>query len=486
MTTIDLHARRNDRDSRFATPTGAARRLCGAVCAVSLLLAPSAWALDTELVPVTDSSRPFIAALADLEGAGFVEDEYFVSGDFNVYEYDENLDLQLSLSGLDYTSRILVRRPADPADFNGIVVIEMMNPTATFDIDFMWQYAHPLILEEGYIWVGLTIRENALGFLKFWDGDRYAPLTLPDRGLTYEAYGALAALLQDPADPENPLSGYAVTHVLGTGYSQSDDWLTTFSNEFHETSIAVDGMPAFDGYLGAGGNAAAHPIKSVDPTAEDGRFYIDERRYNHVDAPYFRVHTETELAIFRYPANETRQPDSPVFRQWEIPGTTHADGVIWGDVEELFLDNLGFPLPICDWPQSKIAFAPYVRSALHHLAAWVRDGTQPPPSLWIELNGTRNIRQDEFGNALGGIREPAIAVPVATYLPYNSPFTNQCVFSGTEIPFSDEQIEALYPQHGKYVSGVAKAVNSLQKAGYLLPADAEAMKQAAAESEVSK
>ncbi|GAB4199293.1 MAG: alpha/beta hydrolase domain-containing protein [Wenzhouxiangellaceae bacterium] len=436
-------------------------------------------ALELEALPVDDTQRPFFSALEDLHAVGYSEDEYLISGAADVYQYTTALDIEVQTTAVPYTTRMLIRRPTNPQRFNGVVVFEMLNPTAGFDADFMWKYTSDLLIRRGYIWVGVTIRDNAANFLKFWNPQRYATIDIPDRGVSYGMYGQVATLLKDTDNPDNPLSAYDVELLLGAGYSQSDDWITTFSNEFHHQAL-INGEPAFDGYLTAGGNAAARAINS-----NDSEFYPDERRYNVVDAPYFRVQSETELDLFSFPANLTRQPDSITFRQWEVPGATHADGVVWQDFSATIQRDLGAPLGQCDNPQSNIALGPYIRSALHHLTRWAGDGIPPPASQYIAIAGNNQVLRDVDGNALGGIRTPDIAAPAASYLPFNSG-PGPCIFSGAELPFSAEQLAQRYPNHGHYIRQVVQAANQLRRDGYLLPADAREFKRNAAHSTVGQ
>lgn len=442
------------------------------------LFGVSAHAVTTTLLPATAQSQPFFAAVADLSAAGYAEDEFLVQGLANIYEYDEDLDLKVQSSAVPYATRILVRRPVNPRKFNGVVVFEMLNPTAGFDIDFMWQVTQSFLMEKGYIWVGVTIRENAIAFMKNWDPARYGALDLPERGQSYDAYGDIAALFKDPHDDENPLRDYSVTHILGTGYSQSEDWLTTFSNELHDGKIAVDGRPAFDGYLGAGGNGAARGINAFDPDALFGAFYDDERRLNRVAVPYFRIQSETEVDVFAFAADATRQPDSSVFRQWEVAGISHADGPMTALVSEVLARDFGAPLPACDAPQGDAAFAPYIRAALHHLTRWVVRGKRPPASLYLTLDGPGDVARDEFGNARGGLRTPEVEAPLGTYLPSNTG-PGPCALSGTFIPFEPSTLDALYPSRRRYLKRVRRSVRRLRRSGYLLPADARAYREAA-------
>ena len=75
------------------------------------------------LVPVTANSHPLGAASqtlqpVDLAKAGYVEEEFILSGKANVYEWLASGTVARTVSG-PYTNRILVRHPSDPARFSG-------------------------------------------------------------------------------------------------------------------------------------------------------------------------------------------------------------------------------------------------------------------------------------------------------------------------------------------------------------------------------
>lgn len=82
-------------------------------------------------VPVTADSHPYLATDIDLAKYGYVENEYFLEG--QAYRYDTsgavNVDATRINSGgpnsdgtYPFKTRIVVRRPANPADSNGVVV----------------------------------------------------------------------------------------------------------------------------------------------------------------------------------------------------------------------------------------------------------------------------------------------------------------------------------------------------------------------------
>jgi hypothetical protein len=69
---------------------------------------------------VSDESYPQLAAhrtqaFLDLDSMGYVEEEYLVSGQANVYDWALDGSVSVKISAAPYTTRILVRRPADPA-----------------------------------------------------------------------------------------------------------------------------------------------------------------------------------------------------------------------------------------------------------------------------------------------------------------------------------------------------------------------------------
>ncbi len=106
---------------------------------------------------------------------------------------------------------------------------------------------------------------------------------------------------------------------------------------------------------------------------------------------------------------------------------------------------------------------------------------------------------DANGNAIGGIRTPQVAAPVAKLSGLGQPGNTGasppsssssvsgavlCGIFGTTIPFSAAQLKALYPDHAAFVAKWDAATTSEVKKGYLLPADAKTLDKVAAESNV--
>ena len=95
---------------------------------------------------------------------GLTEEEFFYSGMADVYTYVEgNAHLgQKVLKEADahYKTRMIVRRPANAADFNGTVVIESMNSTAGFDTTPVWIPSAEYFAREGIVYIGVTTSGN--------------------------------------------------------------------------------------------------------------------------------------------------------------------------------------------------------------------------------------------------------------------------------------------------------------------------------------
>jgi hypothetical protein len=130
---------------------------------------------------------------------------------------------------------------------------------------------------------------------------------------------------------------------------------------------------------------------------------------------------------------------------------------------------------------------------LHHLLQWVDKGVVPPRAERItrdndEQNDGSRMALDEHGNPRAGIRTPYVDVPVAKYglrppaivpvIPNASAYVaaggqqaaNQmCGLSGTQIPFDQAKLKALYKTPANYRASFEKRAKELEKAGWSLP-----------------
>ena len=93
----------------------------------------------------------------DFAKAGYVEEEFLLSGNANVYDWAADGSLSVKTEKAPYTTRILVRRPAQASHFSGNVVVEPFMPARRYDWPIMWSYIHQSLMEHGDAWVGVTV-----------------------------------------------------------------------------------------------------------------------------------------------------------------------------------------------------------------------------------------------------------------------------------------------------------------------------------------
>jgi hypothetical protein len=377
---------------------------------------------------------------------GYVEEELFVSGMAAGYDLSPTalvpLGIDTPLSPLPYRTRIIVRRPARAEAFNGTVLLEWLNVTSGYDVDSEWAHLHPEILRSGYAYVGVSAQLVGTIGLKLYDPLRYATVVHAGDSYSFDIFAQVAKAMRS-ARGVAPMGDHPVRHVLATGSSQSASALDTFLER-----VRPDIERVIDGYLIAvGGDAVPADL----------------------DVPVLRVLSEGE-------ANGEGAPDSPRYRQWETAGGSHADshhGAYWAQTHDRDWGTPPgtWPLTPRDTPFCRIGSFPRMyagRAALNALTRWVGGGAPPPVADRITVRDGA-IARDGFGNALGGIRLPAIEVPTATY---DGEAFGCGPTLGETKPFSAAMLDRLYPTHAGYVHAVAAAADVAVAQGFLLPPDA--------------
>ena len=210
---------------------------------------------------VTADSTPWAATDKPLDDYGYVEQEFTYSG--NAFRYDTTGDVdqtgtKLTTGGpaddgkFPYETRMIVRRPADPADFNGTVVVEWQNVTAGFDLEANWFGDPEYLLENGYAYVAISAQRVGVNFLRGWDADRYGDLdvsardgggveTITNDALSYDIYGAGIKALLDGGNGVDPLGPLAKPDtVIASGESQSGSRLSTYYNKIQPIHDVAD------------------------------------------------------------------------------------------------------------------------------------------------------------------------------------------------------------------------------------------------------
>ncbi|MGH2684522.1 MAG: alpha/beta hydrolase domain-containing protein [Actinomycetota bacterium] len=388
-----------------------------------------------------------------LEPYGYVEEEYFVSGNARTFTGEPRT--------ADYTTRIIVRRPVKEKDFNGTVIVEWLNVTAQFEQPPDWYWSHPMILREGFAYV--LISAQAAGHccapltLKVMDPVRYRSLSHPGDDFSFDILSQTVQALEHPTDVD-AMGGLDVDRVLAAGHSQSASRLFTYVTAVHQHAGLIDGF-----YLDAGGSKtwpAPPPVPVIQVFEEFG-------------------------------FSPTRPNISHNYRLWEVAGAAHADywvlrhafdagdrtlipqqpqyGEGWEEAEHEVAGNYGYDVEprqaTCAYGGNMFPKRYAVDAALYRLDQWVRSGVPPPQPPAAEFEDGQ-IARDEHGNALGGLRLPPIDVPVSTYI------GNSCGLFGNSFPLDPVTLRELYPTHQDYVKEMRAATRDAVSAGILLPEDA--------------
>ena len=395
--------------------------------------------------PVTGGKGIFLGASTPaepaLQAAGYEEAEYTSSGTATSYTSSGDLPTDGTWSlqpgdTADYVTRIVVRRPSDPAKFNGTVAVAVPG----------------------------TEGQGVGTGLKGIDPARYSSLHHPGDAYAFDMYTQVARALRDPGAVD-PLDGLQVQDLLAVGESQSAFTLTTYYDGVQPLT------QAFDGFLIHSRGGAAAPLTSPSGYIDIAGSLSGKPTTLRTDqpAPAIVIETETDVlsVLGYYPA---RQPDADHLRTWEVAGTAHADAIQIGDRES----TLGCPTPINRGQQVFV-----LRAALEHLRDWVVDGTAPPHAdpLAIDAAATPPAYVvDGVGNVKGGVRTPVVDAPVdrLSGIAGGNPSVI-CLLLGSTTPIPAAQLATLYPSSDDYLTKYTAATDDAIAKGFALQDDRAAM-----------
>jgi Alpha/beta hydrolase domain len=206
-----------------------------------------------------------------------------------------------------------------------------------------------------------------------------------------------------------------------------------------------------------------------------------------------------------------RQPDSNRFRQWEAAGTSHFDtyGLLIGPSDTgngqgavanlaAMQDPTNIPGPggECTLPINTGGAHWLLDSAIYWLNQWVTRGTPPPHGQPLQIATTSPFAyaKDVNGNTIGGVRSPQVDAPIAVLAGIGNtaaagntaPISQFCFLFGSTVPYSPAQLAALYPTHFAFVLKWDVATLKDVLHGFILPADAIELANAAAASQIGK
>jgi hypothetical protein len=244
--------------------------------------------------------------------------------------------------------------------------------------------------------------------------------------------------------------------IIAVGESQSAFFLSTYINAVQPTAHV------FDGFLvhsrgGSGASLTGTPTAGADVPR-------GLRIREDIDVPVFIFETETDLGP-RLDYGPARQPDSDRIRTWEVAGTAHADAYLVGG----FAGLLGCDFEVNEGPQHFVAEA-----ALVALDRWVAHAEPPSKAPPLELAKTDppEIARDAWGNAIGGVRTPAVDVPIAALSGEAPPGASElCSLFGSTVAFDDGTLVSLYGDKQGYLAAYERSLDQAITGGFLLARD---------------
>ncbi len=474
--------------SKSSTPTSANRATTASPTPTTAVAPPkSPIAVPTVTGPISGGTPnvPVNAMPAQYEKQfGYSEKEYFFSGTATAYKpvgtwgEDGKWSVAPSTSAA-YKSRMIVRTPTDPKKFNGTVVVEWLNETAGRDSDPDFGFAHLELMRDGFAYVGVSAQALGItgqgGFtlpipgyhpvsLKVQNPARYESLSHPGDDFSYDIFSQAAQAVWRPKG-SNPLGALHPQRLIATGESQSASRMVTYVNAIAPIANLYAGFMIHS----RGNNGADINSTSTGPAL--ARIRTD------IPTPVLTIETETDL--FGLGFFKASQPDSANFRTWEMAGTSHADqstldygvasGHVWSPGEKA-PDFTALCGHINNGPESAI-----VSAAFATLKTWVARGVAPAAAPPFTVAGGK-IARDARGNALGGIRSPAVDVPISTLDGTLAAGKSViCSLFGSVTPFAAATVRSLYPTHADYVAKVKSSATLAVNQRFVLAADAAAM-----------
>jgi hypothetical protein len=383
--------------------------------------------------PAFDSA-PSLAQGLDLKHFRYETTEYFVSG---------------TAAGKPYTTRVVVRQPADHSRFSGIVLAESMHVSGAAH---MFEFTSGYLMNSGHAAVEI-VTTSPQQFVAF-NAERYGKLQV-ENGQQNEIIAQVGALLRSS---KSPLAGPVRKMVMG-GTSMSAGTLINYLPA-HMVFRTPEMTRIFDGFM---------------PTSNGSTI-------REIDVPLMQMPTMHEVST-----NVTRRQDSDEpgkqFRLYEYAAIGHVDS----------RDNVRLLPNPCTKPLSTFLTQAYFSVTLHHLLRWVDEGVTPPRAQRIlldrdESNDGSSMALDSNGNPLGGIRSPYVDVPTAKYAPVNNAAEpvianpseyvrvnglqgaqTMCRLSAYQEPFSAAKLRELYGSKREYLRKFEARLTELEREGWSLP-----------------
>jgi hypothetical protein len=465
-------------------------------CAVTVGVVATATAAipnptSVDLIPAVDApgtpthNYPFLATNLFPANSGYIEQEFLVGGRATRYSVANNVATPGD-SNIPYKVRMVVRRPVDPAKFNGYVLVDWFNVTGSYELDIQWYRTSDYLIRKGYAYVGVGVQRvgihaNNTG-LRAWSPTRYGSLdvtnggAITDDSLRFDIYSQMGQAIRNPnGNPGgfDPLGGLQPRTLIATGDSQSASNLVNYLNTVHRNDPIYPGA-VLSGPLGIA-SLPGGPTKVLKVPSE----------WDTINGEY-----------------RIRQADTDTLVSWEVAGMSHSPYHTFTANAEVRYRDVGVTgtLPgtanCIDPTRARVQSNFVFNAAYEAMVKWLSTGVRPA-SMTSPLNladplptaGDR-LARDQFGNSTGGgVRYPAVTVPIATNTGWNAggkaPTSNgTCQQAGTHIAFTDARLRSLYTSHADYVNKVTAAAAMNVQQGFLLAEDAALIVAEAEKSDV--
>ena len=364
-----------------------------------------------------------------------------------------------------YRTRVYVLTPKDRSAFNGVLIANWQNVSRNMDVgapdgDEIYR---------GYAWAGITTQRlgiegkpGEMPGLVEWDRERYRGLTHPGDAYSYDIFAQTARLLKDgPGEAKpDPLRGLRPAMVVAAGRSQSAMRLGSYLSYAHHHDRL------FDAFLLVVHFGICPPLGEPDfwslfAADEFGRYPGQSKLSDAGDAKILAVSTECE-ALYNFAA---RQPDTNGYRFWEIAGASHSNPDR-DQALKLIFERDGVSKALSDTaPLSTLEYQQIKDAALRWLVRWRANGAAPPrfPPISIDFDGTGRpqIRRDQIGNSLGGIRMPAVAASGGIYLGSLHAALPESL-QGYARQFSRAELTAIHGSEAAFLQSWQRAIDQLE------------------------
>lgn len=441
--------------------------------------------------PPVEASARFVPTgqfRGTLEEFGYVEEEWFATGE---------------IDGHPYATTLTVRRPGDRARFSGTVIVEPVHVASAAPI---WIYTSLYQMRAGHAWASVCSQKSALDlFVKPMNAARYGQLEIWSDAAPLG--GAGAEQIRLPRDPaamqarmeqmrrvnvlstpilaqvgatltgrEGPFADLAVQALLLVGHSQTGGVVTDYILRGHHADRRADGSPVYDGFYPSGA-----PSVCFGPR----------------DVPIVQVLSDGDISDPNRPGREGRQyrrddSDDPAdrYRLYELAGVGHmgtryppySDNATWQNDPIGTAGNVPKDVAMNSLPHDEL-----FSMGLHHLVRWVVAGETPPRAERIQVAPDGLFVKDEHSNSVGGVRCAQMDVPRMHYQSnpgVKEDGTPTFGVVGIEEPLPTATLQRLYRDHADYVEKFERRLDELVAQGWFLAEDADEMRAEAEKADV--